>query len=109
MHNRSRYMESTQTTLEVQASWEAYSHSTPVTQASRPIMASKRIQHQSQPRDRSLMTHGKGSTGNSSDIPEVGKMTASPQKVQATAPFRNTLRGVKGHEGNDKTFIIILC
>ena len=49
------------------------------------------------------MAHGKGSTGNSSDLPEVGKMAVSPQKVQVTAPFRNTLRGVKGHIGDNKT------
>jgi hypothetical protein len=102
IHNRPRYTESTQTTLEVQASWEEYSNSTPVTQASRTITESERIQHQGQPRDRTLMAHGKGSTGNSSDVPEVGKMAASPQKVRVTASFINTSRGVKGHEGDDK-------
>ena len=103
MYNQSRYTESTQTTLKVQASWEAYSHCTPATQASRPIMESERIQHQGQPRDRILLAHGKGSTGNSSDVPDVGKMAASLQKVQATAPFRNTSRGDKGHEGDETT------
>ena len=29
-------------------------------------------------------------------------MAASLQKVQATAPFMNTSRGVQGHEGDDK-------
>jgi hypothetical protein len=65
-------------------------------------MASEWIQHQDQPRDRILVAHGKGSTGYSSDVPEVEKMAASPQKVQATAPFMNTSRGVQGHEGDDE-------
>ena len=99
---RSRYTESTQTAPAVQALWETYSHSTPVTQAPRPSMASEWIQHQDQPRDRILVAHGKGSTGYSSDVPEVEKMAASPQKVQATAPFMNTSRGVQGHEGDDE-------
>jgi hypothetical protein len=47
------------------------------------------------------MAHGKGSTRNSSDVPDVGKMAASPQKVRVAALFMNTLRGVKGHEGVD--------
>ena len=47
------------------------------------------------------MAHGKGSTGNSSDVPEVGKMTASPQKAWVAASFMNTSRGVKGHEGDE--------
>ena len=48
------------------------------------------------------MAHGKGSTGNSSDVPEVGKMAASPQKAWIAASFMNTSRGVKGHEGDGK-------
>ena len=48
------------------------------------------------------MAHGKGSTGTSSDVPEVGKMAASPQKAWVAASFMNTSRGVKGHEGADK-------
>ena len=72
-YNRSRYTESTQTTPEVQLSWEAYSHSTLVNQPSRPIMESARIQNQGQPRDRILMAHGKGSTGDSSDVPDMGR------------------------------------
>jgi hypothetical protein len=101
MYNRLRYTESTQTTLKVKASWKAYLHSTPVTQASRPIMESERIQHQGQPCDRNLMVHGKGSTGNSSDVPDVGKMAASQQKVQTTALFGTTSKGVNCHEGDD--------
>jgi hypothetical protein len=102
IHNRPRYTKSTQTTLEVQASWEEHSNSTPVTQAPRLITESERIQYQGQPRDRTLMAHVKGSTGNSSDMPEVGKMAASPQKVRVTASLMNTSRGVKGHEGDDQ-------
>ena len=37
-YNRLRYTESTQTTLEVQASWETCSHSTLATQTSRPVI-----------------------------------------------------------------------
>jgi hypothetical protein len=48
------------------------------------------------------MAHGKGSTRNSSNVPEMRKMAASPQKVQATALFRNISRGVQGHERDDK-------
>ena len=48
------------------------------------------------------MAHGKGSTGASSDVPEVGKMAASPQKAWVAASFMNTSRGVKGHEGDEK-------
>jgi hypothetical protein len=48
------------------------------------------------------MANGKGSTGNSSDMPEVEKMATSPQKVQAIASFRSISRGVQEHEGNDK-------
>jgi hypothetical protein len=71
-------------TLKVQASWEAYSNSTHVTQASRPIMESKGIQHQRQPRDRILMAYGKGSNENARDVPDAGKMTASPQHHSGT-------------------------
>ena len=101
IRNRSRYSESTQAMLEVQASW-AHSNITPVIQASRPITESERIQHQSQPRVRTLMAHSKGSTGTSSNEPEVGKMAASPQKAWVAASFMNTSRGVKGHEGDGK-------
>ena len=49
--------------------------------------------------DRTLMAHGKGSTGTSSDVPEVGKMAASPQKVQVTASFTNTPRDSRFMKG----------
>jgi hypothetical protein len=97
---RSRYMKSMQTTLEVQASWETCSHSTLATQISRPVIGSEWIQHQGQPRDRTLITHGKGSTGNSSDVPDVGKMAASLQTAQVTAASMNTSRGIKVNDGD---------
>ena len=100
IRNRPRYTESTQTTLEVQASWK-HSNITPVTQASRPITGSELIQHQCQPCDRTLMAHGKGSTGNSSDVLDVGKMAVSPQKAQVTASLMSTSRGIKVYDGVD--------
>ena len=45
-YNRSRYKESTQTTPEVQASWETYSQRTIDYQPHKPIMTSEWIQHQ---------------------------------------------------------------
>ena len=98
---RSRYTESTHTTLEVQASWETCSHSTLATPTPRPVIGSEWIQHQGQPRDRTPMARERGSTGYSSEVLDVGKMAASPQKVQVTASLMNTSRGVKGHEGDD--------
>ena len=47
------------------------------------------------------MAHGKGSTRNSSDVLDVGKMAASPQKVQVTASLMNTSRGIKVYDGDD--------
>ena len=102
-YNRSRYTESTHTTPKVQASWETYSQRTIVNQPHRPIMTSGWIQHQGQPRDRILMAHGKGSTGQFNDVLDAGKMAASLQKVPATASLTNTLRRAKGKEGEDGT------
>ena len=87
--------------LEVQASWETCSHSTLVTQTSRPVIGSEWIQHQGQPRDRTLMARERGSTRYSSDVLDVGKMSASPLKVQVTASLINTSRGIKGYDGDD--------
>ena len=98
-HNRSRHMESTQTTLEVQASWETYSQRTIVHQPHRPVMTSGWIQHQGQPRDRTPMARERGSTGYSTDGPEAGKMAASPTKVQTTASTMKTAKRVKGKQG----------
>ena len=96
IYNQTRYTESTQMTPEVQKSWEAYSHSTFVNQPSRPIMESKQIQQQGQvqPR-RTLLSHGKGSTRNSRDVSDTGKMAASPWKVPATAPLTSTSQGIE--------------
>ena len=47
------------------------------------------------------MARERGSTGYSSEVLEVGKMAASPQKVQVTASLMNTSRGVKGQDGDD--------
>ena len=82
-------------------SWETGSHSTLATSTSRPVIGSEWIQHQGQPRDRTLMAHGKGSTGNSSDVLDVGKMATSPQKVQVAASLMNASRGIKVYDGDD--------
>ena len=47
------------------------------------------------------MAHGKGSTGSSSDVLDVGEMAASPQKVQVTASLMNTSQGIKVFDGED--------
>ena len=93
-YNRSQYTESTQTTPEVQASWETYSQRTIVNQPHRAIVTSEWIQHQGQPRDRILMAHGKGSTGYSNDVLDAGKMAASLQKLPTTAslPMKTSKR-----------------
>ena len=49
------------------------------------------------------MAHGKGSTGYSNDVPDMGKTAASLQKVPATASLMHSSRGDKGHEGDDTT------
>ena len=100
-HNRSRHTESTQTTSEVQASWETYSQCTIVNQPHRPVMTSGWIQHQGQPRDRTLMARERGSTGYSTDVLEAGKMAASLRQVQTTASTMTTLRRVKTKKGED--------
>ena len=84
-HIRSRYTESTHTTLEVQASWETCSHSTLDNSTPRPVIVSEWIQHQGQPRDRTLMARERGSTGYSTDVLDAGKMAAPLQQVQTTA------------------------
>ena len=63
-------------------------------------MTSEWIKHQGQPRDRTLMIHGKGSTGHSKDVPDMGKMAASLQKVLATASHMHTSERDQGHEGD---------
>ena len=100
-HNQSRHMESKQMTPEVQASWETYSQRTIVNQPPRPVMTSGWIQHQGQPRDRTLMARERGSTGYSTDVPDAGKMAASPPKVQTTAAIMKTSKRVKAKKGAD--------
>ena len=100
-YNRSRHMESTQTTSEVQASWETYSQRTIVNQPHRSIQTSGWIQHQGQPRDRILMARERGSTGYSTDVLDAGKMAAASQKVPTTASPMNALRRVKVKKGED--------
>ena len=102
-YNRSRHMECTQTTLAVQASLEADSTSATVYTLSRPIRESGWIQHQGQPRDRTLMARERGSTGYSSDVPEAGQMATSLRKVPATASIMTTSREAKENEGKDET------
>ena len=92
-------MESTHTTLEVQVSWETVSHSTLATSTPRPVIGSEWIQHQGQPRNRTLMARERGSTENSNDVLDVGKMANSLQKVQVTASLMNTSRGIKVYDG----------
>ena len=47
------------------------------------------------------MAREKGSTGYSSDVLDVGKMAASPLKVQVTASLMNTSREIKGYDEDD--------
>ena len=93
-HNQSQHKESTQTTPEVQASWETYSQRTIVTQPHRSIQTSGSIQHQGQPRDRTLMARERGSTGYSTDVLDAGKMAASLRQVQTTVSTMTTFRRV---------------
>ena len=69
-----------------------------------PVTESARIQHQGQvqPR-RTLMAHGKGSTGNLSDVPDMEEMAASPEKVPATASLITTSRGITGDKGMNES------
>ena len=100
-YNRSRHMESTQTTLEIQASWEAHSQHTILNQPHRPVMTSGWIQHQGEPRDRTPMARERGHTGYSTDVLEAGKMAASPLEVQTTATTMKTVKRVQGKQGAD--------
>ena len=49
------------------------------------------------------MAHGKGSTGYSNDVLDVGKMAASLQKVPTTALPMNTSRRANGKDKEDGT------
>ena len=59
------------------------------------------IQHQGQPRDRTLMARERGSTGYSTDVPDAGKMAASPPTVQTTASIMKTTNRGRGKKGED--------
>ena len=47
------------------------------------------------------MARERGSTRNSNDVLDVGKMANSLQKVQVTASLKNTSRGIKVYDGDD--------
>ena len=49
------------------------------------------------------MAHGKGSTGNLSDVPDMEEMAASPEKVPATASLITTSRGITGDKGTNES------
>ena len=100
-YNRLRHMEGTQTTLKVQASL-ADSTRTTVHTLSRPIWESGWLQHQGQPRDRTLMARERGSTGYSSGVTEAGRMAASLRKILATASLTTTLREVIRNENENE-------
>ena len=100
-HNRSRHMKCTQTTSAVQTSLEADSISPTVHTLSRPNRESGWIQHQGQPRDRTLMARERGSTGYSSGVTEAGRMAASLRKILATASLTTTSREVIRNENEN--------
>ena len=45
------------------------------------------------------MARERDSTGYSTDVPDAGKMAASPPKVQTTASTMKTAKRVKGKQG----------
>jgi len=47
------------------------------------------------------MAHGKGGTGNSSDVPDTEEMAASSEKVPAKTSLPTTSRGIKGDTGKN--------
>ena len=47
------------------------------------------------------MAHGKGGTGNSSDVPNTEEMAASSEKVPAKTSLPTTSRGIKGDTGKN--------
>jgi hypothetical protein len=49
------------------------------------------------------MTHGKGSTGHLSDVPNMEEMAASPEKVPAKASLITTSRGIMGDKGKNES------
>ena len=69
-----------------------------------PVTKSARIQHlgQVQPR-RTLMAHGKGSTGNFGDVPNTEEMAASSEKVPAKASLLTTSRKIRGEKRKNES------
>ena len=49
------------------------------------------------------MVHGKGSTGNLSDVPDMEEMATSPEKAPATASLTPTSRGITGDKGTNES------
>jgi len=100
-HNRSRLKLSIPAATTVQVQSGMNSLCTHVNQTL-PVTDSERIQHrgQVQPR-RPLMAHGKGGTGNSSDVPDTEEMAASSEKVPAKTSLPTTSRGIKGNTGKN--------
>ena len=92
-----------QTSLAVHASLEADSTNATVNTLSRPIWESGWIQHQGQPRDRTLMARERGSTRLSIDVTEAGQMAASLRKIPATASIMTTSREAKENEEKDES------
>ena len=100
-HNRSRLKLSIPAATTVQVQSGMNSLCTHVNQTL-PVTDSERIQHRGrvQPR-RPLMAHGKGGTGNSSDVPDTEEMAASSEKVPAKTSLPTTPRGIKGNTGKN--------
>ena len=102
-HTRSRLKLSKSAVTKVQALSRTNSSCINVNQTL-PVMESARIQHQGQvqPR-RTLMAHGKVSTGNLSDVPDIEEMAASPEKVLAEASPITSSRGIMGDKGKNES------
>jgi hypothetical protein len=49
------------------------------------------------------MAHGKGSTGNFSDVPDTEEIATSSEKVPAKASLTTTSRGIKGDKGKNES------
>jgi hypothetical protein len=49
------------------------------------------------------MAHGKGSTGNFSDVPDREERATSSEKVPAKASLLTTSRGIKGVKGKNES------
>ena len=49
------------------------------------------------------MAHGKGSTGNFSDVPDTEEMVAPSEKVPAKASLLTTSRGIMGDKGTNES------